>query len=336
MPANLFASTHGLETIDLSHNEIEHISSDVFPIRIGVSYVDLSHNRIQTLEGISFANLYQLQSISFAHNELRRIDAPSFATKYLKSVDFSNNLLLQIDCETFRYVPFEVTLNLSGNHHAEFNANCFQFEEDTSYYYYKGLSFANIDLSGTRITEMDIPESTRFQTLKLWLKDIATINLPTFFRHFEKLMLLNLSGSEIDRLNITTFARLSNLEELYLSGCKLTYISFGTFSSQTKLQILDISYNNLQHIDFNAFWPGLTNIKEVRVNGNDLVEIPGLTRKMFPELATLDITENYIQCLSVISIIQEMGWPINQQIYDLNTSHVSGIACIDPFENLRH
>lgn len=72
-------------------------------------------------------------------------------------------------------------------------------------------------------------------------------NIPEIIEYFGESMIdLNLSGNFVQKLNISTFTKLKNLETLSLRNTNLANIPYGAFHHQKNLLSLDISFNNLK------------------------------------------------------------------------------------------
>ncbi|XP_055296756.1 uncharacterized protein LOC129565670 [Sitodiplosis mosellana] len=178
----------------------------------------------------------------------------------------------------------------------------------------------------------------------------------TFSREsFERLRLLNVSGSEIENISIlieeasihletldlsyqfvgelkaSTFQRFINLKHLYLRQTNLTHFEFATFYHQRKLEILDISYNNLKRVDFKLFVRNFKRLASLDLEGNNLKEIDSITSTHFPELSVLVISKNDFSCEYLAKFL--LQW--NDLVLIDNPSgqtHMGGVDCVHTTE----
>lgn len=104
--------------------------------------------------------------------------------------------------------------------------------------------------------------------------------------------ILDLSWNLMNRINSTVFRHYGNLKKLTWTHANLSYIHKNAFNFQTQLVKLDLSYNNLRTIEFARRMP----VKELYLQNNALENINGITRAKFPNLTTLSIIGNKLQC----------------------------------------
>lgn len=121
-----------------------------------------------------------------------------------------------------------------------------------------------------------------------------------------------------------------NLEFTNITAESLTY---GTFSHNLNLTQLDLSYNQLRHIDFGVF-PSLTQLTHLKIDGNNLTEIPYESLKAhFPKLMLIGITDNDWNCTylsSMVKKLKQLNFIVfvfaNQRVYD--DTNFDGIRCV--------
>lgn len=132
----------------------------------------------------------------------------------------------------------------------------------------------------------------------LWVLNVANCNISNIPELIEQLgsqvRRLDISGNDLSEFNITDiFTKFPFLFSLKMNHGNLSHIDFGVLQ-HAYMTKLDISYNALQSINFTS-----VNFKEMRqlnLEGNDLTEVVGLTKKNVPELEKLDISMNQFSC----------------------------------------
>lgn len=83
-------------------------------------------------------------------------------------------------------------------------------------------------------------------------------------RNLKKLKYLDLSGNQIDCIELDSFAGLENsLERLILADNSIDNLPRDAFSSLPKLDTIDLSGNNIAYLDPNIFQDGMANLAKV-------------------------------------------------------------------------
>ena len=105
-----------LELIDMSHNNITHLSQSVFEDFFKNSRkLDLSHNGINYVPRYGVEHLKGLEIIDLSHNLIDWMDVGTFTSPQLRDIDLSHNKLRKVISMTFLYLPNLRRLNLSHN-----------------------------------------------------------------------------------------------------------------------------------------------------------------------------------------------------------------------------
>lgn len=112
IPQSLFAYPHRLLKLNLSHNNLNGIPSEMGQL-ILLRDLNLSFNKLQVVSG-SIASCIRLKSLDLSNNEITHIPPELAACSMLETMDVSNNRL--DDCpEELSSLPALSELNLSGN-----------------------------------------------------------------------------------------------------------------------------------------------------------------------------------------------------------------------------
>lgn len=335
----LFTGAPNIQSIDLSHNQIERINPLAFVDVTNLSLLFLSYNRLRQLDGQVFEKLVKLQFIDLENNELDHIDETLFARNpLLRMILLNKNRLTTVDCQVFATNSNLLFLYLSHNQLVDFDASCIR-ESSKLKLVISGNQLKNVtlecvkwlDASNNRISTLTITdEHCPIETLIV--ANSSLDNIVSLFDRFISLKYLDVSMNRIGRLNISTFAKMENLEELYLRQTQLQHINHGTFDNQKKLEVMDVSLNGLNHIDFDIFYPCHNSLKELYIDGNNLKDIEGLNLRMFPHLKILGLASNHFNCFDLVkfkllnfnAVVLTTDTVETQQ----DATHVNGIACV--------
>lgn len=349
LSASIFSDAPNISVIDFSHNQIERINPFTFVDVASLSRLHFSYNKLKTLDTQLFEKVLALDYIALDHNELEHIDPELFAkNSLLQKVLLNNNRIVTLDCKLFARSNYLDSLVLSHNQLQEFSTSCIQGQLvthvtlDISNNLLNSLTLRNVDsldASNNRLTNLTIEDDVCHMK-KLVVANNALVNITSLFdRLGSSLKHLDISNNHIGRLNISTFAKLKNLNKLYLKRTQLQHINYGTFANQRELKVLDISYNDLNYIDFDVFFPYLKGLEELYIDGNNLTETGGVSwtaMHSFPNLTSLGLSNNRLNCSHLSKLISWLDLDKVQLTVDSietisNVTHVYGIACINEY-----
>lgn len=119
-----------------------------------------------------------------------------------------------------------------------------------------------------------------------------------------KLKQLDLSGNHLTEIDTNRFKNNQNLESIDLHGNYLKEMDLSILIGLTSLVFLDVSRNRLQ--TFSVYKsPKLSLLRELGLQNNELTELNEQTIvQKFPNLETLGIRGNLLQCKRVEEMIQ--------------------------------
>lgn len=84
-------------------------------------------------------------------------------------------------------------------------------------------------------------------------------------RNLKKLKYLDLSGNQIDCIEVDSFSGVEgSLERLILADNSIDSLPRNAFSSLPKLDIIDLSGNNIAYLDPSIFQEGMSALSKVR------------------------------------------------------------------------
>lgn len=321
---NIISSTADVVTNDMLEN-IKEISlsgelindptiSNALKLLSNIEIIDLSNN------GISDASflkpLTKLKSVNLSNNALKDISS-IVDNQNLEYLDLENNDINSIN--KIQFMQKIKYLNLTDNSLKDISPL------SSSY----GLE--SVFLNGNETTNFkdSISGLTNLKELGIGKCGIDFTDIISL-KYLPNLTYLDISGTNP---NLDTVCNLTKLKTLILKDCKLYDKNLTKLNSLTNIEVLDISENGLQSSNYNHALSGssLTNLKELRIGGNEFGSIPDLSS--FANLKTLDLTNSYN--LSTLSSISSLN--IDTLILDeCNTLTTEGyLDSINSLTNLK-
>lgn len=97
------------------------------------------------------------------------------------------------------------------------------------------------------------------------------------FCGLENLEILKVNSNLISNLKSDTFHNVSQLAELHLEGNRLTQLADGIFSALTNLKVLSLRGNLLSSFSDKVFGSEPSDLKELNLKGNRLIEVSSLS-----------------------------------------------------------
>lgn len=134
------------------------------------------------------------------------------------------------------------------------------------------------------------------------------------FSYIPNLETLNISFNAIENLEIAIFSKLTALLHLDISHNNLSNIQLGTFSNQRNLNSVDLSHNFLKSIDFGMFLPRFDYLGSLIIGSNELSDLDGFSRIVFPKLNSLAINGNHFNCSYLRKFFSASQWSGEQII----------------------
>ncbi|KHJ43888.1 leucine Rich repeat-containing domain protein [Trichuris suis] len=334
---SVFLSLSSMAYLDLSHNEIFHISDTFFMLTPGLEsismednrlsslpvralrnvaklrYLVLDHNSIRTLPTEKMYNLVYLERISLAHNQIHAVTYDSFPGEYyrnLRSINCAFNKMQFLAPKSFRNLPFLEMVNLQGNN----------FRNVHMYTFINLSSVREIDLSRNEIdviSEAAFVNLPRLQYLSLRYNKLSSIH-PDMFVHVIKLEALDLSGNQLATFDSHFLRQIRELRSIDLSRNSLSSLNLGHLKKT--LMELNLRSNRLKVVDEQMFsdmpllrrldlahnfighvypgaWNAATWLTELYLNANMLSHIKKGTFQSAEKMNMLDISSNQISRL---------------------------------------
>lgn len=284
-----------LETLDLSHNRIETIPTDIrFPMNLRT--LSLAYNNISNWLYIHPNTLLQsaiyLHTLNLAGNPLKSFSSND---EHLLLVSSSLRWLDLSDCQITKVGG---PLILSGM-----------------------INLEHLSLSGNPITSIPDMIATKLLSLDLSRCQITSLR-PTVFSHMPtltsvylsqnpRLMLSQSNGEFVEstsiryidlsrcNLNDVELNGMPNVTTIILRNNMLRHLTYETFEKNRQIENLALSYNSINSISTIAF-RDLKRLKNIDLSFNMIREIEPYTFADNPSLTTINLSRNYIVRLQPI------------------------------------
>nr|QNQ79665.1 toll-like receptor [Anadara sativa] len=285
----------GLQQLYLEANAITNATfpSEYSELRT-LAHIGLSNNKITRLEPNAFVSLKQspVRKLELSRNLIGTISRQAFSPlNDIKSLKIGHNPLTALDLE-------DALFGLQGKP-------------------LDSLNIANITLGGL------LPNTTFMMLRNTTIKDLIMPNnkihrIPERgFADIAKLVVLDLSASQITFVSDTAFDGLkaltnlllndnlltnvpknlpSTLQFLYLNGNQLTQIPNLIFSNLSNLRRLYLGGNKINRLMENSF-VGLTSLSILHLVSNNIATLPGQLFSSMVRLVSLELNKNNLKTI---------------------------------------
>ncbi|KAG9471865.1 hypothetical protein GDO78_022448 [Eleutherodactylus coqui] len=266
---NLLKLTH----LDLSYNNIQSITEDVFTTMPMLKFVNLSRNCLESFQFGDIAKLDSLEELDLSENLIQNMSLGTGSLPSLQVLHLQNNQLHTVESRTFQDLPSIATINLQSNNVdlCGMNLEAARQKPGTHacifFYNIPTLQYLNLRQNmletlpqfafyGTPLTFLDIS-----MNLGLTIKPNAMKGLEN------SLEVLHVEENSLVQLNVE-LPFLVQLRYLNLSGNQLTWLP--PWNKNCHLETLDLSNNSFSNLkDSNI--PILENtLKNLSLYGNPL------------------------------------------------------------------
>lgn len=265
----VFDHVNKLDVLNLRGNKIKHLSRRIFADIQELSVLDLSENQIEDLRNATFV-LPGLSTLILSDNLITDIDDNSFlGLKLLTDLHLARNKIFDLSPDCFRHTNHLLFLDLSNNKLDEIQLKTFSNLNKLQFLYLNGNSIRSL------------PKRLFYQLYELLYLDISGNNLSrlsdNLFKNNKYLTSINLGYNKISEISSSSFQGLVSLKQLYLQHNAIYELNNSAFEHLTSLNILNLAFNNIQSISKKAF-KGLDNLNVLVLTGNpiSIQDIPTL------------------------------------------------------------
>ncbi|XP_070841887.1 toll-like receptor 13 isoform X2 [Chaetodon trifascialis] len=256
---NISCTIPKMSKLQLRHNNLSFVSSDLFWLCVNVAELDLTSNQIQDIQQEAFSSLRALRILSLSRNRLPCVPAAIRNLPALAKLDLSTNMINTLGCNDFANMTRLRELSLYLN-------------------------------SISSLEECLFKDLIQLQVLKLQNNHISTLN-GAFKKYLPNLRQLHLNENYLTALTLGEFKGLQSLQNLSLHENEIQEIENGSFIGLTKLTSLQLQLNNIERaaLDKGAF-NDLTNLITLELRNNHIQydDSSALPHPPFSQLSRLE------------------------------------------------
>ena len=306
LPSNLTVDLVNLLQLDLCHNQIQAVSTELLAPMVNLQTLKMCGNQLKAV--VFPASLFNLATLDLSSNQLEILEVESLlGLPNLSQLDLSSNQLLTIQPEAFKNNTHLLILDLSSNKLWELPAAI------------SGLvHLQTVDLSHNQISRLDT--RTMAQLSSLWRLQIhhnLISTVPTgFFGSFTSLQVLDLSNNRLEVLAPGSLTLNPLLRAVRLDGNELQEIH-GLFSNLTQLTWLNVSNNNIQVFDYSLV---PSTLAWLDLSRNELTDLGNYFNVENSSLTFLDASFNRLRNIASANL------PLSLETILLNDNMIRDIA----------
>ncbi|XP_043266804.1 toll-like receptor Tollo [Venturia canescens] len=291
LPEGSLCSLHNLEMLNLTKNRLREVASFHFNAEArcvsSLRELDLSNNSIESLPSAAFAGLTRLQTLDLRSNAIAFMADRAFeGLSSLAVLRLSDNRLTSLPPELFNDARDIQEVHLRNNTLNVLPPGLFN----------ELKQLLVLDLSMNELTAEWVNAATFTGLMRLVVLDLSGNRIgrleSAVFRDLYSLQILRLQENLIESLPENTFSALYNLHTLVLSDNQLSVIDATTLSGLYVLSLLSLDNNRLNGLHPSSL-RNASSLQDLHLNGNRLAAVPDAL-KATPLLRTLDLGENLI------------------------------------------
>ena len=244
VPSDVFKSLKKLKSLDLSHNAIEVIDSNLFTSQEDLLTLDLSSNNLTVLPAESVSALKNLISLKLCSNNLVIISSKTLGTlTALRVLDLSKNRIINFLQPMFSSTTNLLSLDVSGNDMKSIRIQCFGNLSQLTY----------LNLSKNFLSRLpSFSAQRRLQVLDLSENRLVKLT-PSMFNTLGNLTFLSLCKNDLVTLPGRILYHTNNLLFLNVSHNAIQQVDPKIFSKKNKLQTLDMRGNEMSKVTYDSF-----------------------------------------------------------------------------------
>lgn len=278
IPVDAFTHQENLLTLDLSFNNIQSLSNEVFRPLKNIKSLNLNGNSLHTISAEVFEDLKHLSKLLLQNNKLKFISANLLSPLNLSSVDFSNNICINMSHPTFSLneiteaiidkciAPIELTCIFEND-----ETNDVKAQNDESATFVCKAQELVIEYPKTKILKFNGNESIDSSNVTVFTVTDQSIKFLPFelSKIFPDLESIIIERSKLTSLLSFDFRGLSKLKRIEIRHNNLSSIEAGTFDDISRLEFLDLSFNAIKSLPSKIF-SQLVHAKTLNLSNNEL------------------------------------------------------------------
>ncbi|XP_037552042.1 leucine-rich repeat-containing G-protein coupled receptor 5 [Nematolebias whitei] len=326
VPNNLSVFTSFL---DLSMNNLTHISSGVWSKLHFLEELHLDANHISSVPPGSFSGLRSLRHLWLDDNSLTEVPTAALSELLtLQAMTLALNHISHVPDHAFSRLGRLVVLHLNNNRIVSMGTSCFhglRSLETLDLNYNSLVEFPSAIRSLSHLKELgfhsnniqSIPEhaftgNPSLISILFYNNPIQSVGRSAF-QNLPELRTLSLNGAA----NLTEFPDLTgtkSLESLTITEARITDLPPSMCDQLPNLQLLDVSYNRIQVV---PSFSGCESIQKIDLHHNHIEELDENTFTCLMSLRSLDLSSNRLSSVkpnafSVLPALSKLDLSSNQ------------------------
>lgn len=284
-----------VRSIDLSGNFITELNATTFKKFYFLERLNLSYTMLTNFDANVLQSPSKLKSLDISYNQLKGVQSIS-VVNFLKEFNVAGNNLQNTPEIVQKLASSVEILNLSGNFVGKLNTAMFK----------RFVALKKLQLSNTSLSFSDGDPFQPLQTLSsldISHNNLTNLNFTLLTKTLSRLEELSVGGSQIKNVSQVIQHLGSSTKKLDLSGNFVGNLSGNGFERLNNLEDLNLSNVNLSYFDSATSLSSA--LKQLNLEGNDLIEIDELKRSHFANLGSLAISNNRIPCGKLEQLIQD-------------------------------
>ncbi|KAL4226043.1 otolith morphogenesis [Mactra antiquata] len=270
-----------LDMLDLSYNDIGHVTNSSFPANLSITKLFLRHNEIILFEAGCFYNLTKLEILKLNKNKISHLPKDLFAKNTnLKQLDLSKNQLSRLMGLTFTVLTKLQLLKL--------RKNSIHTLDDGVFFGLSELLELQLDENNlTTISPGWLFGLSNLEKLSVSNNKINTIESKAW-EHAQNVVTLNLSFNSLMKIQTDSFHKMTSLQKLLLANNQIGIIQEQAFNHLESLKELDLHNNRVFATieDVQGAFMGLSNLDKLNLINNFIKTI---TKEAFIGLDSLHV-----------------------------------------------
>lgn len=306
MPHNFLQRFGHVRRVHLSGSSIKVINNETFPDGCTWEELHMSSNHITALPGFLFSQTPNISTIDFSSNMISNIDPNTFkgTRKTVKNIYLSFNHIETMDKLLFSDLKNLEILDLGHNFIEHFQ----------------------IDLSDARdLTELRVDNN------KILRLDCTNFDLSTHKISFA------VNANHIQEIDLNCDVDMESMD-LIIDDNQLTSLTLPKSKLLKGLRTMQAGRNLIESVTFQQ---DFYQLEILLLMNNNLKEFSGFEGTMLPKLSLLDITGNQFNCSYLSTFLKKLPKTIHLlslrdgfEMYGKASKKVYGVECVDEVEKV--
>lgn len=284
-----FIGMYNVVAINFTGNKILEISEDAFVELESLKELDLSHNNIETIHDEAFEENVELETLRLNHNQLAAISSPSFKPlKKLRLLFLNDNKLKLISDELPSISEAFEVVDLRNNDCIDLSFPESNLKEIESEILHKCV--APVELKCSR---ENLSDETHCQVTNLILIHPGSILTTKNLANAEKIKVLSIVDQKTLFIPSKIFEKLPKLVQLVVEHSQLQILAKSDFKGMTSLKEIRIERNNISTIEEGIF-NEVPQLVHLNLAQNHIASLPSRAFAILTNLKSLVLNGNFL------------------------------------------